>query len=176
MANERQTNNLHEPVAVKMIRQQISLTNRLTHQSITLTDKRRQCRTRAEHCRLRSGPPLTKGLDIQKNSPVSVTKLTLGLGLGFISSHMSVDTVFLGKPRAITGPAKMSLLLEAKCMPELTIKPRLILATHMDELAWLAHNVQPAGTDVRSNPQQDCQQAKCYARTDHVLHHRLYSS
>ena len=38
---------------------------------------------------------------------------------------------------------------------------------------WLEHNVQPAGTDVRSNPQQDCQQAKCYARADPVLHHRL---
>ena len=39
-------------------------------------------------------------------------------------------------PRAITGPLKMSLLLEAKSMPALIIKPRLILVAHTDDLGW----------------------------------------
>ena len=76
-----------------------------------------------------------KGLDIQKNSPVSVTKLTLGLRVGFITSHLTEDKLFLVNPRAITSPPKMSLLLEAKSMPALIIKPGLIL-THTDDLGW----------------------------------------
>ena len=46
--------------------------------------------------------------------------------VGFISSHLT----------AITGPPKMSILLEAKSMPALIIKPRLILVTHTDDLSW----------------------------------------
>ena len=42
MASERQINSLPGLLAVKMIRQQISLTNRLAHQSTTLTNKRMQ--------------------------------------------------------------------------------------------------------------------------------------
>ena len=38
---------------------------------------------------------------------------------------------------------KMSLLLEAKSMPALLIKPRLILVTHTDDLGW----------DIMSNQQ-----------------------
>ena len=40
-----------------------------------------------EHRRLKSGPSLMKELDIPKNSPVSVTKLTLGLRVVFIRLH-----------------------------------------------------------------------------------------
>ena len=79
MANERQTNSLPGLLVVKIIRQQINHTNRLIHQSIILIGKRRQSLTRAEHRSLKSGPPLMRGLDIHKISPVSVTKLTLGL-------------------------------------------------------------------------------------------------
>ena len=43
---------------------------------------------------LKSGPPLMRGLDIHMNSPVSVTKLMLGLRVGFISSHLIVDKLF----------------------------------------------------------------------------------
>ena len=43
-------------------------------------------------------------------------------------------------------------------------------------MTLVVHNVQPAGTDVRSKPQQDCQQAKGYARADSVLHHRQCSN
>ena len=83
-----------------------------------------------------SGPPLMRGLDFHKNSPVSVTKLTLCLRAGFFSSHLTVNKLFPVNPRAITGPPKMSLLLEAKNMPALISKPRLILVTHMDDLGW----------------------------------------
>ena len=38
--------------------------------------------------------------------------------------------------RAIMGPQKMSLLLEAKSMPALIIKPRLVLVTYTDGLGW----------------------------------------
>ena len=36
------------------------------------------------------------------------------------------------------------------------------------------HNVQPARTNIRSKPQQDCQHAKCCARADPVWLHRLF--
>ena len=73
-----------------------------------------------------------RGLNVHKNIPVSITKLTLG----FISSHLTVDKLFPVNPRAITCPPKMSLLLEAKSMPALIIKPRLIIVTHTDDLGW----------------------------------------
>ena len=84
-----------------------------------------------------------KGLDIHKNSPVSVIKLKLGLRVGFISFHLTVNKLFPVNPRAITGPPKMSLLLEAKSMPALIIKPILILVTHTDDLGWnISSNLQ----------------------------------
>ena len=83
-------------------------------------------------------------LGIHKNIPVSDTKLTLGLRVGFISSHLTADKLFPVKPRAITGPPKMSLLLEAKSMPALIIKPRLIFVAHTDDL----------GSDKTSNQQR----------------------
>ena len=93
-------------------------------------------RTQAEHSRLKSGPPLVRVLNVHKNIPVSGTKQTLGLRVGFISSHFIVDKLFPVNPRAITSPQKMSLLLEAKSMPALIIKPRLLLVSHMDDLGW----------------------------------------
>ena len=136
MASERQINSLPGLLAVKMIQQQISLTNRLSHQSITLINKRQQWWTRVKHCRLKSGPPLIRGLYIHMNSPVSITELILGLWVGFISSHLTVNKLYPVNPRAITGPLKMSLLLEAKSIPALIIKLRLILVMHTDDLGW----------------------------------------
>ena len=75
-------------------------------------------------------------LGIHKNIPVSGTKLTLGRRVGFISSHLTVNKLFPVNPRAITGPPKMSLLLEAKSMHAFIIKPKLILVAHMDDLGW----------------------------------------
>ena len=57
---------------------------------------------------------------------------------------MAADKLFSGNPRAITGPPKMSLLLEATSMPALIIKPRLILVAHTDDL----------GQNKTSNQQQ----------------------
>ena len=62
--------------------------------------------------------------------------MAVGLRVGFISSHWTVDKLFPVNPRAITSPPKMSLLLEAKSMPALIIKPRLILVAHTDDLGW----------------------------------------
>ena len=56
---------------------------------------------------------LMRALIVHKNIPVSVTKLMLSLPVCFISSHLTVDKLFLVNSRAITGPPKMSLLLEA---------------------------------------------------------------
>ena len=75
-------------------------------------------------------------LFIYKNIPVSGTKLTLGLRVGFIGSHLTVHKHIPVNPRAITGPTKMSFLLEAKCVPALIIKPRHILIAHTDDLGW----------------------------------------
>ena len=83
-----------------------------------------------------SGPPLMRKPGIYKNIPVSNTKLTLGLRVGSISFYLTADKLFLVKPRAITGPPKMSLLLQANGMPAMIIKPRLILVAHTDDLFW----------------------------------------
>ena len=60
-----------------------------------------------------------KGLNVHKNIPVSITKMTLGL--------LVADKLFPINPRPIMGPPKMSLLLEAKSMIALIIKSRFIL-------------------------------------------------
>ena len=75
-------------------------------------------------------------LGIHKNIPVSGTELTLGLRVGFISSHLTVYKLFPVNPRDITGPPKMSSLLEAKCIPALIIKPRFTFVAHTDDLGW----------------------------------------
>ena len=106
-----------------------------THKSKILTNKRRQWRTRAEYHRLKSGPPLIRGLDIHKNNPVSITKLPLGLRVGFISSSLTAYKFFSVNPRAITWPPKMSPLLEAKSMPALIIKPSPI--RNLSSWEWL---------------------------------------
>ena len=77
-----------------------------------------------------------RGMNIHKNIPVSIFKLPLGLRVGFIGSHLTVDKLFPVNPKAVMGPPKMSLLLEAKSMLILVIKARLILVTHMDDLGW----------------------------------------
>ena len=56
MASEWQINRLPVLLAIKMIREQISFANRLSHQSTASTNKRWQWRTQAEHSRLKSGP------------------------------------------------------------------------------------------------------------------------
>ena len=83
--------------------------------------------TQAEHSRLKSGPPFMRRLGIHKNIPVSGTELTLGLQVGFIGSHLTVDKLIPDNPRVITGPPQMSFQLEAKSLPALIIKPRLAL-------------------------------------------------
>ena len=91
-----------------------------------------------------------RGLYIHKNILVSITKLTLGLRVGFISSHLIADKLFPINPTAITGPPKMSLLLEAKSMPALIIKPRFILVAHTDDLGWYITSNQQGKMFVQS--------------------------
>ena len=57
--------------------------------------------------------------------------------------HLIADKLFPVNPRAITGPPKMSLLLEAKSMPALIIKSRFILVTHTDDLGWYITSLIP---------------------------------
>ena len=140
MVSKRQIR-VPELLAVKIVRQ-ISLNNRLAHQSTTHTNKRRQWRARAGHSRRKSGPLLMRGLGIHKDIPVSDTKLTLGLRVGFLSSHLTADILFPVIPKVITGAPKMSLLLEAKSMPALIIKPSLILVVHTDDLGWYITSYQ----------------------------------
>ena len=77
-----------------------------------------------------------RGLNVHKNITLSITKLKLGLRVGFICSHLIAAKLFQVNPRAITGIPKMSLLLEAKSMPALIIKPRFFLVMHTDDLGW----------------------------------------
>ena len=59
-----------------------------------------------------------------------------GVGLRWDDDAGIADKLLEVSSRAITGPPKMSLLLEAESMPALIIKPRLILVTHTDDLGW----------------------------------------
>ena len=76
------------------------------------------------------------GLNVHKKIPVFIAKLTLGLRVGFINSHLIADKLFQVYQREITSPPEMSLLLEAKSMPALIIKSRFILVTYSDDLGW----------------------------------------
>ena len=75
-----------------------------------------------------------RGMNIHKNIPASVTKLTLGLRVGFISSDLTADKLSPVSQVAITGSSMMNFLLEAKIMTALITKSRLILVTHTDDL------------------------------------------
>ena len=94
-----------------------------------------------------------RGLNIHKNIPVSVTKLTLSLRVGFIGSHLTADKLFPVNPRVITGPPKISLLLEAKSTPALIIKPYTTLnpALHTDPALPMNHAL-PKRPTLHSNP------------------------
>ena len=75
-----------------------------------------------------------RGLDIHQNIDVSDTKLMLGLRVCFISSDLTVNKLFPINPRLVTGPPKMSLLLEVESTSALIVKPRLIVVTYTDDL------------------------------------------
>ena len=77
-----------------------------------------------------------RGLGLHENIPVSDTKLTLGLRVGFFSSHLRADKHFPVNPKAIKDPPKASLLREVKNTHALIIKPRFILIVHTDNYGW----------------------------------------
>ena len=68
------------------------------------------------------------GLCIHKNIPVSDTKLTLGLQVGLISTHLTADKLFLVNLRAILSPLKR--------------RPRLVLVVHTDDFGWYVTSKQ----------------------------------
>ena len=133
-------------------------------------------KTRAEHRRLKSAPPHMMGLDIHKNIPVSVTKLTLGLRVGLICSHLTVAKLFPVNPRAITGPPKVCLQLEAKSMPALIIKQRLIFVAHADDLGWYITSNQHGQMFVQNLNRSVSKPNVMPPRADPVLLHRQYSN
>ena len=69
----------------------------------------------------------------------------------------------------------MSLLLEAKSMPELNIKPRLILVTHTDEMV-MEHNVQLAGKMFIHTLNRIVRKTNATDRAVTVLQNRQYSN
>ena len=92
-----------------------------------------------------------RGLDIHENIVVSDTKLTLGLRVCFICSDLTANKLFPMNLRAVTGPPKMSLLLEVESTSALIIEPRLILVTYMDDLGgYITSNQQ--GKVLIQNP------------------------
>ena len=74
-----------------------------------------------------------RGLNVHENIDVSDTKLMLGLRVCFICSD-SKKKLFPINPRVVTGPPKMSLLLEVESTSALIIEPRLIFVTYTDDL------------------------------------------
>ena len=174
MASELQINRLPGLLPVKMNGLLPVLTNHLSHQSATPTNKLWQWRTQAEHSRFKSETPLMRRLGIHKNIPVSDTKLMLDPRVGLISSHLTAYKLAPVNPRAIAGPPKMSLLLETKIMSAWSSHQGLSLFAHSDNLGWNAMSNQQQQMFIHD--QHDFQQTKCYARADPVLHHKLYSN
>ena len=74
-----------------------------------------------------------RGLDVYQNLDVSDTKLMLCPRVCFNSSDLTVNKLFPINPRAVTGPPKMSLLLEVESTSAFIIEPRLILVTYKDD-------------------------------------------
>ena len=75
-------------------------------------------------------------LSIHNNIPVSDTKLSPCLLVGFISSHLTADKLFPVHQRAIRGLPKMSIQLKAKGASALIIKPTPFLVAHTDVFGW----------------------------------------
>ena len=69
----------------------------------------------------------------------------------------------------------MSLLLEAKSMPELIIKLRFILVSHTDDLGWYITSNQPGKMFVQ-NLNRIVRKPNVTTKAVPVLHHRQYSN
>ena len=83
------------------------------------------------------------GLDVHENIDVSDTRQMLGHRVCFISSDLTANKLFPINLRAITGPPKMSLLLEVESASALIIEPSLILVTHTNDLGgYITSNQQ----------------------------------
>ena len=128
-------------------------------------------------------------LDVHENIDVSDTKLMLGLRVCFISSDFTANKLFPINPKAVTGPPKMSLLLEVESTSALIIEPRLILVTYTNDLGgyitsnqqgkMLVQNLQrivrrPNVTpgQIRIAPQTVFQLTWCFRKT-FLLTHKL---
>ena len=99
MASQQLINRLHGLLAVKVIRQQISRTNRL-HISPPPQPPSGDDEDLKSNKVLRVNLSLMREQSIHANIPVSGIKLTLGLRVGFISSHLTADKPFLVNPKA----------------------------------------------------------------------------
>ena len=73
-----------------------------------------------------------RGLRIQKNIPVPDTKLTLGLSVGLLSSHLAADKIFIVELRANMGPDEPLALGKKHAF----IIPWLILVVRTDDLGY----------------------------------------
>ena len=101
MASERQINRLFPGlIAINMIWEPISLTNRLAHQSTTSPTSGGSVELKPKTADLRVDHHLClmRRLGIHKNIPVSDTRLTLGRRIYFISSHLTADKLFPVNP------------------------------------------------------------------------------
>ena len=129
-----------------------------------------------EHDNLKRWPSLMTRLDIHKRTSLFLSLNWHLHGLRVCATWPSLDTdkLFPVNRRAITGHRSWDSCLKSKVLHHWSPQTANPCCAH--GWTWFVHNVQPAGTDVRSKPQQDCQQAKCYARADPVMHHRLYSN
>ena len=80
--------------------------------------------------------------DIYLINPVG-GELTLGLRVGFISSHLTADKLLKISKRATTGSPKMSHPLEVKSTPASIIKSKLLLVSDTDDLGrYITSNQQ----------------------------------
>ena len=75
-----------------------------------------------------------RGLNVHGNIDISDTKQMLGLRVCFIISDLTANKLYPMNPRVVTGPPKMSLLLEVESTSALITEPRLVLVTYTDDL------------------------------------------
>ena len=91
------------------------------------------------------------------------------------NSSLDNGQLFIVIPKTITGPSKMCPLHQPKAHLHLLSNQGLSLL-YAHGWPWLVPNVQPAGSDARSKPQQACQQTKFSVRVVPILHHTWYSN
>ena len=154
--NKHLENKYHPKHAIKMIWEQISLTNQFAHHSATSTIKQWQWRTQAEHSRLKSGPPFMRDRTFIR------TSVFLRVNWCLASEKVSLASLNIGQtPTQLTREWSrvqrrwVSCLRPTACLHWSLNQGLSLLRTQMT----LVETKRPNNSNKCSfKPQQDCEQ------------------